>query len=74
MLLPTVVSLQVALLATATANSLQGDGLQPWPRSAPGRALLALLPLLIVLGAARLPAGHRPAPGRWRVWPRGSPC
>ncbi|MCP9859353.1 adenylate/guanylate cyclase domain-containing protein [Cyanobium sp. Cruz-8D1] len=41
------------VLATATANSLQGDGLQPWPRSAPARALLALLPLLIVLGAAR---------------------
>ena len=41
------------VLATATANSLQGDGLQPWPRSAPGRALLALVPLLVVLAAAR---------------------
>jgi adenylate cyclase len=50
------------VLATATANSLQGDGLQPWPRSAPGRALLALLPLLIVLGAAR-----RWTDLRWRL-------
>ena len=41
------------VLATATANSLRGDGLQPWPRSAPARALLALLPLLIVLAVAR---------------------
>ncbi len=50
------------VLATATANSLQGDGLQPWPRSAPGRALLALVPLLIVLGAAR-----RWTDLRWRL-------
>ena len=50
------------VLATATANSLQGDGLQPWPRSAPGRALLALLPLLLVLGAAR-----RWTDLRWRL-------
>ena len=50
------------VLATATANSLEGDGLQPWPRSAPGRALLALLPLLIVLGAAR-----RWTDLRWRL-------
>ncbi|MDM7951917.1 MAG: adenylate/guanylate cyclase domain-containing protein [Cyanobium sp. CZS 25K] len=41
------------VLATATANTLQGDGLQPWPRSAPARALLALVPMLIVLAAAR---------------------
>ncbi|KEF40881.1 MAG: family 3 adenylate cyclase [Cyanobium sp. CACIAM 14] len=41
------------VLATATANSLQGDGLQPWPRRAPARALVALVPLLIVLLAAR---------------------
>ncbi len=50
------------VLATATANSLQGDGLQPWPRSAPGRALLALVPLLLVLGAAR-----RWTDLRWRL-------
>ncbi|WP_254990278.1 adenylate/guanylate cyclase domain-containing protein [Cyanobium sp. N5-Cardenillas] len=50
------------VLATATANSLQGDGLQPWPRSAAGRALLALVPLLIVLGAAR-----RWTDLRWRL-------
>ncbi len=49
------------VLATATANSLQGDGLQPWPRSAPGRALLAL-PLLLVLAAAR-----RWSDLRWRL-------
>ena len=41
------------MLATATANTLKGDGLQPWPRSAPARALLALVPMLIVLAAAR---------------------
>ena len=50
------------MLATATANSLQGDGLEPWPRGAPARALLALLPLLIVLAAARRRQGLR-----WRV-------
>ncbi|MEB3199207.1 MAG: adenylate/guanylate cyclase domain-containing protein [Synechococcaceae cyanobacterium] len=37
------------LLATATANSLQGDGLRPWPDSAPLRAALAVAPLLLVL-------------------------
>ncbi len=47
------------VLATATANSLRGDGLQPWPRSAPARALLALLPLLIVLAVARRRSGLR---------------
>ncbi len=50
------------VLATATANSLQGDGLQLWPRSAPGRALLALVPLLLVLAAAR-----RWTDLRWRL-------
>ncbi len=50
------------VLATATANSLQGDGLQPWPGSAPARALLALVPLLLVLGAAR-----RWTDLRWRL-------
>ena len=36
------------LLATATANSLQGDGLLPWPPTPPLRALMAALPLLLV--------------------------
>ena len=40
------------LLATATANSLQGDGLLPWPESSPRRALVALLPLLLAGGLA----------------------
>lgn len=40
------------ILATATANSLQGDGLAPWPTSAPWRALLAMLPLLLVSAVA----------------------
>jgi adenylate cyclase len=42
------------LLATATANSLQGNGLQPWPAAPPARALLALVPLLLVMLAARV--------------------
>ena len=42
------------LLATASANSLQGDGLQPWPGAPPARALLALVPLLLVMVAARV--------------------
>jgi len=36
------------LLATATANSLAGDGLAPWPEAGPWRALLALTPVLLV--------------------------
>ncbi|WP_259701806.1 MULTISPECIES: adenylate/guanylate cyclase domain-containing protein [Synechococcales] len=36
------------MLATATANSLQGDGLGPWPAAAPARGLLAMAPLLLV--------------------------
>jgi len=36
------------LLATATANSLQGDGLQPWPAAPAWRALVAGLPVLAV--------------------------
>ena len=34
-------------LATATANSLAGDGLAPWPAAPLPRALLALLPVLL---------------------------
>lgn len=40
------------MLATATANSLQGDGLRPWPSRPLHRGLLALLPLLLVGGLA----------------------
>ena len=42
------------LLATATANSLQGDGLQPWPVDPWPRALLAIAPLLAALALGRL--------------------
>ena len=38
------------LLATATANSLQGDGLRSWPSSNRDRALLAAVPLLLAAG------------------------
>lgn len=41
------------MLGTATANSLQGDGLLSWPAEAPRRALLAVAPLLLVLAAGR---------------------
>jgi adenylate cyclase len=50
------------LLATATANSLRGDGLQPWPLAPATRALLAVAPLLLVATAALA----RPALG-WRL-------
>ena len=40
------------LLATATANSLQGDGLRSWPQRPAERALLAALPLLLAGGLA----------------------
>lgn len=40
------------LLATATANSLQGDGLADWPASAPARALLAMAVVLLAAGLA----------------------
>jgi len=49
-------------LATATANSLAGDGLAPWPGGLWSRALLALAPVLLaVLGMQRLatPLGLR---------------
>ena len=50
------------LLATATANSLQGDGLANWPQAAPARMMLALaVPLL----AALLALGRRQLP--WRL-------
>ena len=42
------------MLATATANSLDGSGLRPWPRRSWPRALLAALPVLLgILGALR---------------------
>jgi adenylate cyclase len=50
------------VLGTATANSLGGDGLQPWPQAGLPRALLALLPLGLVLLGARLWPGLR-----WRL-------
>jgi adenylate cyclase len=40
------------LLATATANSLQGDGLRSWPQRPAERALVAVLPLLLAGGLA----------------------
>jgi adenylate cyclase len=36
------------LLATATANSLTGDGLRPWPADPRGRGALAAAPILLV--------------------------
>ena len=41
------------MLGTATANSLQGDGLLSWPAQPPQRALLAVVPLLLALAAGR---------------------
>jgi adenylate cyclase len=38
----------VELLATATANSLVGDGLRPWPSQPATRAFMAALPVLLV--------------------------
>ena len=40
------------MLGTATANSLQGDGLLSWPAQPPQRALLAVAPLLLALQLA----------------------
>lgn len=40
------------LLATATANALQGDGLATWPDTAPMRALLAMAAVLLAAGLA----------------------
>ena len=45
------------MLATATANSLQGDGLRPWPERPLPRGLLAMLPLLLVGGLALVRGG-----------------
>jgi adenylate cyclase len=42
----------VELLATATANSLLGDGLLAWPEPPIQRALLAMLPLLLATSLA----------------------
>jgi len=42
-------------LSTATANSLAGDGLAPWPAAPWARALLAMAPVaLVALGLQRL--------------------
>ena len=40
------------LLATATANSLQGDGLLAWPADPLARALLAMVPLALAASLA----------------------
>jgi adenylate cyclase len=45
------------MLATATANSLLGDGLQPRPVQPVPRGLLALAPVLLVAALALLRAG-----------------
>ncbi|QNI71877.1 adenylate/guanylate cyclase domain-containing protein [Cyanobium sp. NS01] len=45
------------MLATATANSLQGDGLRSWPERPLQRGLLAMLPLLLVGGLAVVRGG-----------------
>ncbi|SBO43791.1 adenylate/guanylate cyclase domain-containing protein [Cyanobium sp. NIES-981] len=45
------------MLATATANSLLGDGLQTWPVQPLPRGLLALTPVLLVAVLALLRAG-----------------
>ena len=48
------------MLATATANSLAGDGLRPWPARPLRRALAAILPvLLVVVIGGRLPGTAR---------------
>ncbi len=49
-------------LATATANSLAGDGLAPWPAAPWSRALLALAPVLLgalAMHRLALPLGLR---------------
>jgi len=40
------------LLATATANSLMGDGLLPWPARPAARGLMAAAPILLVAALA----------------------
>ena len=40
------------MLATATANSLQGDGLLAWPEDPLARALLAMAPLVLAAAVA----------------------
>lgn len=52
------------LLATATANSLQGDGLMNWPESAIARALLSALIVLVAASAALALSGRSL---RWRL-------
>ena len=50
------------MLATATANSMLGDGLSPWPVLSPLRALMAMAPLLLVAGLGLWRTGLR-----WRL-------
>ena len=50
------------VLATATANSLQGDGLFVWPSVLWGRALLAMAPLLLTAALALSRSAFR-----WRL-------
>ncbi|MFM7313292.1 MAG: CHASE2 domain-containing protein [Cyanobium sp.] len=50
------------LLATATANSLQGDGLRPWPEAPHARALLAMAPLVLAAVLALSRRGFQ-----WRI-------
>jgi len=50
------------LLATATANSLQGDGLFVWPNGPWGRSCLAMAPLALAAALAL-----RRASFRWRL-------
>jgi len=50
------------LLATASANSLQGDGLLDWPEAPLGRALLAMAPLALAAALALSRKGFQ-----WRL-------
>jgi len=50
------------LLATATANSLQGDGLLAWPEAPLGQALLAMAPLALAAALALSRKGFQ-----WRL-------
>ncbi|MFQ6537744.1 MULTISPECIES: CHASE2 domain-containing protein [Aphanothece] len=54
------------LLATATANSLLGDGLHSWPVSPLNRGLVAVVPVLLVACLALLRGALA-----WRLWLMG---